>query len=159
MQPRFHAIDPTRKRFVALLQNLYTYACCHPYGWLMPLHSHAEAIMNTQPTKCESTMAQKTHRTLRISISDATGAHDGGTTLVHTSRSCENCCHDGRQNAEWQRDGGISKFGRCMNLCGAADADDPADRWCDNHQTMREWGADLHCADRPVLGVVPGGVL
>mgnify|MGYP003621555998 CR=1 FL=1 len=101
----------------------------------------------------------KTHRILKITYTDAAGTHDGGTTLVHASRNCENCAHDGLQNAEWQLDDGIAQFGRCMNLCGAADSDDPAARWCDSHQSAREWHADRHCADRPVLALVPGGVL
>jgi len=58
---------------------------------------------------------------------------------LHRSRTCDNCPHDGLRNTDWLAEGGVEQFGRCMNLCSAADAHNPANRWCSGHQTVTEF--------------------
>ncbi len=104
-----------------------------------------------------STLKSKTHHVVLITYIDASGEHDGGEGRVHKSRTCGNCAHDGLRDADWAADGGVEKFGRCLNLCSAGDATDEVNRWCDEHQSGREFEAGLHRPHRPVFSVVIKG--
>lgn len=97
-----------------------------------------------------------THRRGRITINPGCpDERDGGAFAVHISRCCANCTHiatlDPECDAEY-----LERFGLCLNLCSAADAPDPDDRWCDDHQTKREFERGLHRPETPVLLVVSG---
>lgn len=70
---------------------------------------------------------------------------------IHVSRKCSNCAHDGNRDPEWIADGATAKWGRCMNLCSAADAENEADQWCSAHQVPAEFHANVSRIDRPVL--------
>ena len=100
----------------------------------------------------------KTHRIVRIRITDHTGTHDGGEVSIHKSRNCSNCAHDGLKNSEWCAEGGVEEFGRCMNLCSVADSDCAASNWCDSHQTGVEFEANIQRPHSPVFAVVQGGL-
>lgn len=100
---------------------------------------------------------KKTHNIARITITDHTGTHDGGKVYVHKSRACSNCAHDGLRDAEWVAEGGVEKFGRCMNMCSAGDFEDASSNWCHDHQTDAEFEANVHRPRVPVFIVVQGG--
>ena len=104
-----------------------------------------------------SALQPQSQHVVRIFVTDHNGMHDAGVTHVHRSRNCLNCIHDGAQDAEWQADGGVEKYGRCMNGCGAAEDPIEANQWCDSHATQQEWVAGVSRIDRPALGVVEGG--
>jgi hypothetical protein len=95
-----------------------------------------------------------THRRGRITINAGRpNERDGGAYAVHKSRCCANCTHHASQDPEADA-AYIAEFGSCLNLCTAADAPDPDDRWCDAHQTRREFERGLHRPELRVLLVV-----
>lgn len=127
-----------------------------------PCAPYSSAFLNTEhinPGAFLMTTSQpQLHRTFQVYFE---GAHGERTAPVegriHVSRTCTSCAHDGLKNAEWRADGGIYLYGRCMNGCGAIDAPDPGDRWCDSHATPREWAAGVSRIARPVLILVKNG--
>lgn len=100
----------------------------------------------------------KNHHTIQVWFEGPHGQRSAPIQkLIHVSRRCENCTHDGLQDAEWQADDGIAKFGRCMNLCPIADLEDASQHFCDSHQVLREFDAFIHQPHVPVFAVVKGG--
>jgi hypothetical protein len=105
-----------------------------------------------------SALKAKTHHVFQIYLIGAYGQRSEPTEhRIHVSRSCASCAHDGRRNAEWTAEGGVEKYGICMNGCGAAEDPIEANQWCDSHATQQEWVAGVSRIDRPALGVVEGG--
>lgn len=99
----------------------------------------------------------ETHYTVKITIIDHLGEHDGGTVDIHKSRACLNCAHDGDRDSDWIAEGATKTWGRCMNACSAANAENEADQWCFDHQTAAESEANIHRPHVPVLTVLQGG--
>lgn len=95
----------------------------------------------------------ETHHILKLTIVDHLGKHDGGTVLVHKSRTCLNCdSYSPDSGLDWDAE----VDGPCMTGCSAAQhADDGA--YCDDHQTKFEFAAGLHRAHVPVFTVLKGG--
>lgn len=99
-------------------------------------------------------VTSKTHHVVRITIRDHLGTHDGGEVHVHVSRSCLNCSSYAPTSVD---DWDAEVDGRCRNLCTAArHSEDGA--YCADHQTAAEFEAGVHRPQRPVFGIVEGGI-
>jgi hypothetical protein len=104
-----------------------------------------------------TTLSTPTHRRGRITINPGCpDERDGGVYSVHRSRNCGNCCHRVSEEDQEADPEYVERFGLCLNVCDAADAPDPDDRWCDLHQTQQEFARGLHRPETPVLLVVSG---
>jgi hypothetical protein len=95
----------------------------------------------------------RTHRAYEYSL---IGAHGDGrgpfVARVHSSRICENCTHYGPHDFEWNRAVAAGEeLAKCMNDCWAADAEDPENRFCPDHQSWAEFDGFVHRPHRPVL--------
>lgn len=89
----------------------------------------------------------------RVSISFVTGwvgTRFAGVKFISNTRTCVNCAHDGARDPEWSEPVWMDKWGRCMNLCGAADSPNTALHWCEDHQTRAEFDAGVHRPSTPI---------
>ena len=98
------------------------------------------------------TQKPATHRVMKTWFEGANGVRTEPVEVrVHISRGCDNCAHDGLKNSEWCAEGGVGEFGRCINLCSAADSECAASNWCDSHQTGAEFDANIYRPHSPVF--------
>lgn len=101
-------------------------------------------------------MNTRTHRVYEYFLVGARGQRHGPhVEQVHTSRRCENCYHFGPHDREWNEAFSSGEaLAKCLNDCWAADADDPANRFCSDHQSQAEFDAFVHRPHRPVFMLI-----
>lgn len=100
-----------------------------------------------------TSMNLQTHHTMKLTIVDHLGEHDGGTAHVHVSRQCLNCdSYAPTSGDDWDAEAD----GPCMNLCTAAEhANDGA--YCPDHQSKQEFEAGIHRSHVPLFNLIQGG--